>query len=45
MGGGGSTERNGLLGCKWMFTMKIKVDGMLERYKLSKVSDQGYTQT
>ena len=32
------------IGCKWMFTVKYKVDGSLERYKARLVA-KGYTQT
>ena len=33
-----------LVGCKWVFTIKYKVDGFVERYKARLVS-KGYTQT
>ena len=33
-----------LVGCKWLFTMKYKADGSLERYKARLVA-KGYTQT
>lgn len=36
-------EKN-LVGCKWVFTLKIKVDGSLERYK-ARLAAKGYTQT
>ena len=32
------------VGCKWVFTMKYKLDGSLERYKVIPVA-KGYTQT
>ena len=35
---------NNLVGCKWVFTLKYKVDGSLERYKARLVA-KGYTQT
>ena len=33
-----------LVGCKWIFTVKYKVDGTIERYKARLVT-KGYTQT
>ena len=33
-----------IVGCKWVFTVKYKVDGSLERYKARLVA-KGYTQT
>ena len=33
-----------IVGCKWVFTMKYKVDGTVERYKARLVA-KGYTQT
>ena len=33
-----------LVGCKWVFTVKFKGDGSLERYKVRLVA-KGYTQT
>lgn len=36
-------EKN-LVGCKWVFTLKYKADGSLERYKARLVA-KGYTQT
>lgn len=33
-----------LVGCKWVFTIKYKSDGTLERYKTRLVA-KGYTQT
>ena len=33
-----------LVGCKWVFTVKYKADGTLERYKARLVA-KGYTQT
>lgn len=33
-----------LVGCKWVFTLKYKADGSLERYKVRLVA-KGYTQT
>ncbi|KAL5548947.1 hypothetical protein UlMin_004178 [Ulmus minor] len=33
-----------LIGCKWVFTVKYKADGTLERYKARLVA-KGYTQT
>jgi len=33
-----------LVGCKWVFTLKYKADGSLERYKTQLVA-KGYTQT
>ncbi|GKU86831.1 hypothetical protein SLEP1_g1306 [Rubroshorea leprosula] len=33
-----------IVGCKWVFTVKFKVDGTLERYKARLVA-KGYTQT
>ena len=33
-----------LVGCKWIFTIKYKVDGNIERYKARLVT-KGYTQT
>ena len=33
-----------LVGCKWVFALKYKVDGSLERYKARLVA-KGYTQT
>ena len=32
------------VGCKWVFTVKHKADGMVERYKARLVA-KGYTQT
>ena len=32
------------VGCKWVFTMKYKADGLIERYKARLVA-KGYTQT
>ena len=32
------------VGCKWVFTIKFKVDGKIERYKARLVA-KGYTQT
>ena len=37
-------EGKSLVGCKWVFTVKYKVDGSLERYKARLVA-KGYTQT
>ena len=36
--------RKKLLGCKWVFTVKHKADGSLERYK-TRIVAKGYTQT
>ncbi|RVW38185.1 Retrovirus-related Pol polyprotein from transposon RE1 [Vitis vinifera] len=33
-----------LVGCKWVYTMKFRVDGLIERYKARLVA-KGYTQT
>ena len=33
-----------IVGCKWIFTIKYKVDGTLERYKVRLIA-KGYTQT
>ena len=33
-----------LVGCRWIFTIKYKSDGILERYKARLVA-KGYTQT
>ena len=33
-----------LVGCKWVFTIKYKVNGSIERYKAGLVAN-GYTQT
>ena len=33
-----------VVGCKWVFTVKYKVDGSLERYKVKLVA-KGYTST
>ena len=35
---------NKVVGCNWIFTVKYKVDGSLERYKARLVA-KGYTQT
>ena len=32
------------IGCKWVFTVKYKTDGKIERYKARLVA-KGYTQT
>ena len=32
------------VGCKWVYTMKFRVDGSIERYKARLVA-KGYTQT
>ena len=32
------------VGCKWVFTIKFKVDGKIERYKARFIA-KGYTQT
>ncbi|RVX18319.1 Retrovirus-related Pol polyprotein from transposon RE1 [Vitis vinifera] len=32
------------VGCKWVFTIKYKLDGLLKRYKASLVT-KGFTQT
>ena len=32
------------VGCNWVFTVKCKYDGTLERYK-ARLVDKGYTQT
>ena len=37
-------EEKSLMGCKWVFTVKYKADGSLERYKAWLVA-KGYTQT
>lgn len=34
----------GLVGCKWMFTVKYKADGTIKRYKERLVTN-GFTQT
>ena len=36
--------RKKLVGCKWVFTVKHKADGSLERYK-TRIVAKGYTQT
>lgn len=33
-----------IVGCKWVFTVKCKVDGSIERYKARLVA-KGFTQT
>jgi hypothetical protein len=33
-----------IVGCKWVYTLKYKVDGSLKRYKVRLVA-KGYTQT
>ena len=33
-----------IVGCKWIFTIKYRVDGTLERYKVRLIA-KGYTQT
>ena len=33
-----------LVGCKWIYTMKYRADGSIERYKTRLVA-KGYTQT
>jgi len=43
LGVDGSKGKN-LVGCRWVFTLKYKADGALERYKTRLVS-KGYTQT
>ena len=37
-------QRKGVVGCKWVFTVKYNSDGSLERYKARLVA-KGYTQT
>ena len=37
-------EGNKTIGCKWVFSIKHKVDGTVERYKARLVT-KGYTQT
>ncbi|XP_057994346.1 uncharacterized mitochondrial protein AtMg00820-like [Hevea brasiliensis] len=36
--------RSKLVGCKWMFTIKHKADGLIERYEAKSVA-KGFTQT
>ena len=38
------SERKKLVGCKWVFSMKYKVDGSIDRYKARLVA-KGFTQT
>lgn len=38
------TKGESPIGCKWVFAIKYKVDGSLERYKAMLVA-KGYTQT
>ena len=44
MGGCRFTKRKKVVGCKWAFTIKSKVDGSVERYKARLVA-KGFTQT
>ena len=37
-------KRKNIVNCKWIFTLKYKADGSLERYKARLVA-KGYTQT
>ena len=37
-------RENKLVGCKWVFTVKYRADGMLDRYKATLVA-KGYKQT
>lgn len=37
-------ERKDLVGCKWIFAVKYKADGNIERYKAQLVA-KGFTQT
>ena len=37
-------ERKKIVGCRWVFSIKHKVDGSVERYKARLVA-KGYTQT
>ena len=38
------TGRKNIVGCKWVFSIKHKADGSIERYKARLVA-KGYTQT
>lgn len=37
-------EEKKIVGCKWVFTVKCKLDGSVERYKARLVA-KGFTQT
>ena len=36
-------KRKNIVGCRWLFTVKYKADGTLERYK-TRLEAKGYTQ-
>ncbi|XP_020218778.1 uncharacterized protein LOC109802000 [Cajanus cajan] len=38
------TKDKKAVGCRWIFTVKHKVDGTIERYK-ARLVEKGYTQT